>query len=103
MSSSNGESSQPHAPLELEETLYVETREGEKLPFEVVGILEDPEAEASYAVLLHEPVNGDDEFIVTDLEGNILENDALAQEILDDFLAYATEGEEGESSGEGAD
>jgi hypothetical protein len=102
MSSSNGESSQPHAPLELQEVLYVETHDGAKLPFEVVGILEDPEAGASYAVLLHEPEEGDEEFIVTDLEGNLLENDKLAQEILDDFLAYATEADDG-SSEEGAD
>ena len=33
----------------------------------------------------------DDEFVVTDAAGNLLEDDALAQEILDDFLAFAEE------------
>ncbi len=95
MPSSNGESTEPHMPLEIKEILYVETNEGASLPFEVVGILEDPEDNASYAVLLHEPDDGEEQFIVTDLAGNLLENDALAQEILDDFLAYAHEGEDG--------
>jgi hypothetical protein len=89
MSSSNGESAMPHAPLELREVLYIETAEGASLPFEVVGILEDPEDSKSYAVLLHEPDDGEDQFIVTDLAGNLLENDRLAQEILDDFMTYA--------------
>ncbi|HLY02750.1 MAG TPA: hypothetical protein VKR56_09675 [Candidatus Cybelea sp.] len=95
MPSSNGESAMPHAPLELKEVLNIETNEGASLPFEVVGILEDPQENVSYAVLLHEPENGGEEqFIVTDLAGNLLEDDALAQEILDDFLTYVHEGDE---------
>jgi hypothetical protein len=85
----------PHAPLELKEVLYIETHEGASLPFEVVGILEDPQESTSYAVLVHEPeMEGEEQFIVTDLAGNLLENDALAQEILDDFLTYVHEGDE---------
>jgi hypothetical protein len=96
MPSSNGESAMPHTPLELKEVLYIETNEGASLPFEVVGILEDPQESISYAVLLHEPeTEGEEQFIVTDLAGNLLENDALAQEILDDFLTYVDEGDEG--------
>jgi hypothetical protein len=95
MSSSNGESAMPQAPLELKEVLYIETKDGTSLPFEVVGILEDPEEGSSYAVLLHEPEDRDDgDFIVTDLAGNLLEDEDLAQEILDDFLAYARSDEE---------
>jgi hypothetical protein len=94
MSSSNGEA--PRPPLELRETLYIETKDGGELPFEVVGILEDPEDGASYAVLLHEPSGESDaEFIVTDLEGNLLEDDALAREVVDDFLVFAREGDDG--------
>ena len=95
MPSSNGESAMPHAPLELQDVLNIETKEGATLPFEVVGILEDPQENVSYAVLVHETENdGEEQFIVTDLAGNLLENDALAQEILDDFLTYVHEGDE---------
>jgi hypothetical protein len=95
MSSPNGESAMPHTPLELKEVLYIETNEGASLPFEVVGILEDPQESISYAVLVHEPeTEGEEQFIVTDLAGNLLENDVLAQEILDDFLTYVHEGDE---------
>ncbi len=99
MSSNNGESKS--GPLELSEVLYIETKDGGELPFEVVGILEDPDDGASYAVLMHEPQDeeAESEFIVTDLEGNLLEDDTLAQEILDEFLVFAEEaGEEGGES-----
>jgi|HubBroStandDraft_1064217.scaffolds.fasta_scaffold390710_2 uncharacterized protein YrzB (UPF0473 family) len=99
MSSNNGESKS--GPLELSEVLYIETKDGGELPFEVVGILEDPDDGASYAVLMHEPQDdeAESEFIVTDLEGNLLEDDTLAQEILDEFLVFAEEaGEEGGDS-----
>lgn len=101
MSSSNGESAMPHAPLELQEVLYIETTDGMTLPFEVVGILEDPQEGASYAVLLHEPADREDgQFIVTDLSGNLLENETLAQEVLDDFLTYAQSDESGDRESE---
>ena len=96
MSSNNGEAKS--GPLELSEVLHIETKEGAELPFEVVGILEDPDDGASYAVLMHEPQeeDGESEFIVTDLEGNLLEDEELAQEILDEFLVFAEEaGEDG--------
>jgi hypothetical protein len=102
MASSNGESSSPRAPLELQDILHIQTKEGASLLFEVVGILEDPDEGHSYAVLLHEAEDDveNEEFIVTDSAGNLLENDRLAQEILDDFLAYAQEEEGGEGSEE---
>jgi uncharacterized protein YrzB (UPF0473 family) len=96
MSSNNGETKS--GPLELSEVLYIETKDGGELPFEVVGILEDPDDGTSYAVLMHEPKDDDaeSEFIVTDLEGNLLEDETLAQEILDEFLVFAEEaGDEG--------
>jgi uncharacterized protein YrzB (UPF0473 family) len=78
--------------LELREVLYVQTNDGKELPFEVVGILKDSENDAQYAVLLHEAEGEDErEFIVTDLQGNLLENATLAQEILDEFLVFAEE------------
>ena len=96
MSSNNGETKS--GPLELSEVLYIETKDGDELPFEVVGILEDPDDGTSYAVLMHEPKDeeAESEFIVTDLEGNLLDDDTLAQEILDEFLVFAEEaGDEG--------
>jgi uncharacterized protein YrzB (UPF0473 family) len=96
MSSNNGEAKS--GPLELSEVLYIETKDGGELPFEVVGILEDPDDGTSYAVLMHEPKDeeAESEFIVTDLEGNLLDDDELAQEILDEFLVFAEEaGDEG--------
>jgi hypothetical protein len=90
MTTSNGESETPRGPLELSETLYIETDDGKSLPFEVVGILEDADDGASYAVLRRD-AGEDDEFVVTDASGSLLEDDALAQEILDDFLAFAEE------------
>ena len=90
MPSSNGENL--GGPLELSEVLYIETKDGAELPFEVVGILEDPDDGTSYAVLMHEPHDEQEgEFIVTDLQGNLLENEELAQEILDEFLVFAEE------------
>lgn len=100
MSFSNGESELGQAPLELRDVLQVKTTDGEARPFEVVGILEDAEGAATYAVLVHEPEDPDDtEFIVTDLTGNLLEDDGLAQEILDDFLLFAEEADGEPSEG----
>jgi hypothetical protein len=92
MSTPNGGSEGRKTPLELSDVLNIEMHDGAALAFEVVGILEDPENARSYAVLHHED-DGEDEFIVTDLQGNLLEEDALAQEILDDFLAFAADDE----------
>ena len=96
MASNNGEATS--GPLELSEILMIQTKDGGELPFEVVGILEDPDDGTSYAVLMYEPKEEDaeSEFIVTDMEGNLLEDDVLAQEILDEFLVFAEEaGDEG--------
>jgi hypothetical protein len=101
MSRPNGGKEKPRAPLELSDVLYIETNDGSSLAFEVVGILEDPEDGATYAVLRHESTDRDnDEFIVTDLEGKLLEEDRLAQEILDQFLALAEADERSAHNGE---
>lgn len=107
MTASNGET--PSGPLELTDVLNIETNDGVTLPFEVVGILEDPETQTSYAVLVHQPAgehdhdhahdegaeHDDGEFIVTDLDGNLLEDEELAQDILDEFLVFAEEAGDG--------
>lgn len=94
MPSTNGEA--PSAPLELSEILQVGTKDGVRRPFKVVGILEDEDDGRSYAVLVHEPdAEGDPEFIVTDLDGNLLEDAGLAQEIYEDFAAIAQDEHDG--------
>ena len=85
ISSGNGETSE--GKLELKDVLLIETTDNRKLEFEVVGIVEDEEHHA-YGVCYNEQ---EDEFVVTDEAGSILEDDILAQEILDDFLVLAEE------------
>lgn len=81
--------------------LYIQTNDGSSLAFEVVGILEDPDDGATYAVLRHESTGrGEDDFIVTDLHGKLLEEDRLAQEILEEFLAAAESDDRSANNGE---
>lgn len=91
MSNLNGGSEKPRAPLELSDVLSIETNDGSSLAFEVVGIVEDPEDGGTYAVLCHQSSEADGDFIVTDLTGELLEEDRLAQAILDEFLTFAQE------------
>ena len=92
--STDGESGQGQRDLELRDVLVIKTTGDDKqLEFEVVGLVEDEEHN-SFAVLYCEP---DDEFVVTDAQGNLLQDETLAQEILDDFFVLAEE-----SGGEGA-
>jgi hypothetical protein len=61
--------------------------DGTALRFEVVGLVEDDEGHA-YAVCYNDQ---SDEFVVTDQIGDLLEDEDLAQEILDDFFVLAEE------------
>ncbi|HKW45341.1 MAG TPA: hypothetical protein VJN22_06740 [Candidatus Eremiobacteraceae bacterium] len=56
--------------------------------FEVVGIIEDSDSGAHFAVCYSEAA---DEFIVTDKTGGLIESDSLAQNILNDFLEQASD------------
>jgi hypothetical protein len=86
--STDGESGQGQRDLELRDVLVIKTTGDDKqLEFEVVGLVEDEE-HTSFAVLYCEP---DDEFVVTDAQGNLLQDENLAQEILDDFFVLAEE------------
>lgn len=67
--------------------LVIETTDGKKFEFEVVGLVEDDENNA-FAVAYSEKA---DEFVVTDQFGKLLGEDTLAQEILDDFFVLAEE------------
>lgn len=73
--------------MELRDTLVIETTDGQKFEFEIVGLVEDDENNG-FAVAYSEAA---DEFVVTDENGKLLENDELAQEILDDFFVLAEE------------
>jgi hypothetical protein len=83
--SGNGKNGE--APLELEDVVVFETNEGESIEFKVVGLVEDDENNG-YAVCYSD---GADEFVVTDAQGNLLSDEALAQEILEDFQLLAEE------------
>ena len=94
MTTDNGET--PKEALELSDVLTIKTNDGAELQFTVVGILEDPDDGSSYAVLMPEATDESDpeeegQAIVTDLQGNLIEDDDLAQEILEDFLEVVDE------------
>jgi hypothetical protein len=95
MTSSNGQA--PSEPLEVGEVLQLKMEDGSMLEFEVRAILEDSDNDASYAVLERDLENGNEgEVIVTDLDGNLIEDEDLAQEVLDNYLIFAQEaGDEG--------
>lgn len=84
--SANGDSEKPQT-LELRDVLIIQTTDEKELQFEVVGLVEDEENN-TYAVLYSE---NEDEFVVTNAHGTLLEDDDLAQEILDDFFVLAEE------------
>lgn len=67
----------------------------EEQEFEVVGIVEDATSTQRYAVCYCE---SGDEFIVTDESGAPLEDETLAQEILEDFLEQAPGAEDEEET-----
>jgi hypothetical protein len=94
--SSNGETPDNGTAqaLELRDVLVIKTNEDKQLEFEVVGLVEDDENNA-YAVLYCET---EDEFVVTNAKGDLLEDDELAQEILDDFFVLAEESGGGEKA-----
>jgi hypothetical protein len=96
--STNGESGQQQT-LELRDVLVIQTTDDKQLEFEVVGLVEDEENN-QYAVLYCET---EDEFVVSDASGNLLEDDDLAQEILDDFFVLAEESGGEPGAGEGAE
>lgn len=90
--STNGDSGKTQT-LELRDVLVIQTTDQKQLEFEVVGLVEDEENH-TYAVLYSEQ---EDEFVITDDQGRLLEDDELAQEILDDFFVLAEES--GETDG----
>jgi hypothetical protein len=83
----NGSGSGEKHPLDLKDVLELHMQDGTALHFEVVGLVEDDEGNA-YAVCYNEQ---NDEFVVTDQFGELLDDEDLAQEILDDFFVLAEE------------
>lgn len=88
----NGEAT-VEGKVELRDTLVIETTDGRKYSFEIVGLVEDDENNG-FAVAYSEQA---DEFVVTDANGTLLEDEELAQEILDDFFVLAEESASEES------
>ncbi len=87
MSTNGGTDNEKPQTLELRDVLVIQTNDNKQIEFEVVGLVEDDENH-TFAVLYSET---EDEFVVTDAQGNLLEDDDLAQEILDDFFVLAEE------------
>ncbi len=85
-------------PLDLKDMVYMKTRQGDEIEFSVVALLEDEEGQNTYAVLRSESEDGEESFIVTDPYGTLVEDDELAQQVLDDYLLFNEKaGEEGEA------
>ena len=74
--------------VELQDVLVIETTDGKKNEYEIVALIESDDGGENYAVAYSKVA---DEFIVTDARGDLLQDDALAQEILDDFIVFAEE------------
>jgi len=96
----NGRPASPDR-VEIADTIVIETRSPgvssgatDEQEFEVVAIVEDSGSSHRYAVCYCE---AEDEFIVTDDGGALLKDEALAQEILEDFLEQAAGAVEEES------
>ncbi|MBV8170568.1 MAG: hypothetical protein JO219_01420 [Candidatus Eremiobacteraeota bacterium] len=94
----------PHTAtrVELEDTIVVASRLEQppdaplhELEFEVVALIGEDEADAKYAVCYCESA---DEFLVADIFGRIIEDDALAQEVLNGFLEHADDAQAGDVS-----
>lgn len=58
--------------------------------YEIVGIVADAESPEEFAIGYNE---ASDEFIVTDAGGQLISDDALAQDILNEYLEQSDEGE----------
>jgi hypothetical protein len=81
-----------HEPLQLGDALVIHTDDERERTYTCVAVLEDPDDGRTYTVLMWEgPTDDEHEFIVADAAGNLLEDDDLAQEILDEFLLFAEE------------
>jgi hypothetical protein len=85
--------------VDIQDTIVVETKGGDapavatrtQREFEVVGLVEDSDSTMRYAVCYSQAA---DEFIVTDDVGTLLNDEDLAQEILDDFLTQTADSTE---------
>ena len=89
MSAFNGD--RPAGPLDVGEVLRLQMRDGSTFAFEVRAILEDGETKVSYAVLERDVEGEDGELIVTDLEGNLIEDADRVEEVLENYLLFSEE------------
>ncbi|MGB8520923.1 MAG: hypothetical protein WCD38_12255 [Candidatus Tumulicola sp.] len=104
MTASNGQG--PAAPLDVGEVLQLRVEDGSTLEYEVRAIFEDAEAHVSYAVLERESDgegdgdgDGDREVIVTDLDGNLIDDEDLVRDVLENYDVFSEEA--GDSGGAG--
>ena len=104
MSPTNGGSPdgpEQSAAVELQDVLAFDVRDGEEAEFEVVGIFEDDEDGHTYAVCYSEKEEAAkrEPFIVIDENRKLLDNNELAQEILNDFRVFVEESDDEEKGG----
>ncbi len=90
MATNNGEpqSGETSAEFELPESMTAETEDGRTVTFKLVGVLSDEETSETFAIWENPD---DEEFLVTDGLGNVIEDRDLASDIVDDFLEQAEE------------
>ncbi len=74
--------------LALEDTLVIETTDGKRHEYEVVGLVTDSDTDILYGVAYSEE---NDDFIVTDDAGKLIDDQALVDEIIRDFEIFAEE------------
>jgi len=90
MPATNGEGSA--GPLDVGEVLQMRLQDGSTLEYKVSAIFEDGETHAAYAVLEATAGNAEEgDVIVTDLQGSLIEDQDLAQEVLENYLVFAEE------------
>ena len=95
MSASNGD--RPSGPLDVGEALQLQMQDGSTLEFVVRAIFEDDETNESYAVLERDVEGEDGEVIVTDLDGNLIEDPDRVDEVLENYVLLREEA--GDSGG----
>jgi len=81
-------------PLELHCVVVMEDEDGNRLDFEVVGIVEEEingTCEPTYAVCYNED---DETFLVTDIHGNPIEEEEIIDLIMEDYKNLSPADEE---------
>ena len=85
--------------LYVGETLQVQMDDGSTLEYEVRAILENQETQARYAVLERNSDDEAGELILTDIHGNLVEDQDEVSDVLDNWLTFEEEAADREGDG----